>query len=469
MSPPKMSPPEHNKLESGGNSAPPIAHEQEKERAMIWGITLLRVRWIAILGQAITVLWCAFVLHLDFPFLACVLCIACSAFLNLYVFLTQRSKILNTKQITGFLSFDLIQLCALLALTGGLMNPFALLLLAPLVIGASLLPHRAILGLSLLAIGGIITLLCFAHPLPAQDPHRLDAQAWFIWTHTIPPLFTLGQASAFMIAIIFFTFYVWQTTREAGRTTKALAQATARLERQKQLAALGAQAASAAHELGSPLNTIFLIATECAKNLDHNDPLYPDIDLLLSQTERCRDILMHLTQNHNKTHEAHETHEKHKTHACHDPIPLDALITLIAEPYRVENPDIRILITPHPPADSPNMPRLSFTPEFNHALGHILQNAIQFATQIVTITLTWDQTHFTLCIHDDGKGFSKNALKKIGQPYFSERHLNPLKENKKHMGLGLFIAQTTLELQNAQIHFTNAPTGGAQVTITTPL
>ena len=220
------------------------------------------------------------------------------------------------------------------------------------------------------------------------------------------------------------------------------------LAREQRISAVGALAAAAAHQLGSPLATIAVVARELVRDLSHDSPYAEDAQLLLSQSERCRTILAELS------------HQRDGEEAGHFArLPVSALVEAAGEPHR--DPRVALAFATVPPAaGAPAEPLVSPSPEIMHGLGNLIQNAAQFARREVAITTSWSAATVTVEIIDDGPGFSQQVLGRIGEPYISGRG-----GETQHMGLGIFIAQSLLERTGARLAFANAPDGGAEVTV----
>lgn len=253
--------------------------------------TLVTIRWIAVAGQAVTLVTVHFVLGYRLPLLPAFGVVACSALLNIFLILhRQAATRLSERDAALYLGYDTLQLAALLYLTGGLQNPFAILILAPITVAATILSQRPVIGLSGLAVAAITALAIWHMPLP--------------WPGGQPPVFPLplvfGTWTALTLATLFIALYTWSVAQEARRLRDAVAATQLALAREQQVSAVGSLAAAAAHELGSPLATIAVVAKELARELPSDSPYAEDAALLVSQSERCRKILAQLTQQHDE-------------------------------------------------------------------------------------------------------------------------------------------------------------------------
>ena len=411
--------------------------------------TLVSLRWMAIGGQliALAVVWLA--LDFDFPILACLTFIGISAVLNTLIML--RAPL--DRRITNFeagtqLFFDILQISALLFLTGGMKNPFALLLLAPVVVAVKTL-HRGVFAGLAGAVGFLSFVLLFYHrPLPWYPGQTLD----------LPNIYLYGFWIALLVGMMFTSMYTWQATSQTRRMTEAFAASEAILSHEKKLAALGGMAAAAAHELGTPLATIQVVAKEIAREAENNSELKEDADLLLSQAIRCRDILKQLGDRGDSGDEVH------------DRLDISALIREITEPFIGFGPEIITRLTP--PTENADIPILKRQQEFVYGLTNIVENAVDFAKKEVHVKATWNETHIAIEVVDDGPGFNASVLQKLGEPYISLRQSQKPGDSNLSgggMGLGVFIAKTLIERLGGSVSFENRKkAAGAKVNLIWP-
>lgn len=436
-------------------SAPPTADTSVQRRLLptdrVSLRTLILIRWIAVAGQLATVLIVHYGLSFHLPIAPAVAVIAVSALLNLAATMQARFRLrLDDRDAALYLGYDLIQIAVLLALTGGLLNPFSVMLLAPLTVSASILSRVSTIittGLTILCA----TALAFWHyPLPGE-------------VASLPAIYKVGIWIALVSSALFIAAYVWKVADETRRLGDALGASQMALAREQRVSALGALAAAAAHELGSPLGTIAVVAREMEREAPPDSPLAEDIALLRSQSERCRTILAELARR-------PET-------GGGDPyelLPLDALVETAARPHR--RPDVALDIDlglghgPETGTSTDERPPVTRrTPELVHGLGNLLQNALQFARSRVSVVGEWSDRTVTLTIADDGPGFPPGLLARLGEPYLSSRDGGRGRgPDSQHMGLGVFIAVTLLAHGGAQVAFANGPDGGAEVTVTWP-
>ncbi|HXQ52606.1 MAG TPA: ActS/PrrB/RegB family redox-sensitive histidine kinase [Stellaceae bacterium] len=405
--------------------------------------TLVLIRWVAVSGQAATVLVVHYGFHLEFSTVGALAAVAISAALNIVATLSHRSGLrLGDREAFNYLAYDTLQLGVLLFLTGGLQNPFAILMLAPVTVSATILSRASVIGLSVITVA-VLSLLALVHlPLPALPGMSLEPL----------PLYVLGMWTALVSSTVFIAGYNWSVAEEARRMRDAFAATQLALAREQRVSAVGGLAAAAAHELGSPLATIAVVTKELVRDLPADSPYAEDAQLLLSQSERCRTILAELT----RRRDGEDGSEL-------DPLPVSALVEAAGEPHRRAGIAVTYRTAPgrdgagHP-FDEPRVPP---SPEIMHGLGNLLQNAVQFAEREVAVTTSWNEDMVAVDILDDGPGFPQQVLARIGEPYISGRG----SEAQQHMGLGIFIAQSLLERTGARLDFANLAEGGAEVVV----
>jgi two-component system sensor histidine kinase RegB len=433
--------PSYGAMESALTAAPPAAARPVgaplvATRGRVRLRTLLVIRWVGIAGQAAALMIVHYGLGYPLPIAWAGAVVGASAALNLWLMGQRRgSALLSDRTAAIQLGYDMLQLAALLYLTGGLGNPFAILILAPVIVSATVLSRRSTVSLSLLALAGIVLLARFHMPLPwPNENFRLE------------PVFILGLALALALSVLFIAAYVLSVAEEARRLSDALSATQMALDRERQLSAVGALAAAAAHELGTPLGTIALVAHEIARDLPKDSALATDVELLLSESRRCKKILAELAARPDTDNQPF------------GPLPVGALIEAAAIPYR--RPEIGFRIE-----GQGELPSLPASPELSHGLGTLLQNAFEFARHEVVVKLAADEREFKVTISDDGPGFDTALLDQLGEPYVS-RGNEGRKSQGEHMGLGVFIAVTLLSRTGADLHFGNRPAGGGEVVLT---
>ncbi|MFA6964197.1 ActS/PrrB/RegB family redox-sensitive histidine kinase [Bosea sp. (in: a-proteobacteria)] len=404
--------------------------------------TLVRLRWLAIAGQSLAVAGVHFGLGFPLPFGWCFTAIAVSSWLNIALRIRfPLSHRLHAGPATALLAFDIIQLAALLYLTGGLQNPFSILFLAPVMISATALPPQRTLVLGVLAIA-LATLVSIVHlPLPWAGPDR----------PVLPPSYQIGSWAALVLGLGFTGIYAWRVAKEARDLSDALAATELVLAREQHLSQLDGLAAAAAHELGTPLATIALVARELSRLAPPEGEMAEDITLLREQVERCRSILGKLAS------------LQDDDAGPLDQLSLRLLIEEAAGPQRPFGVPFEIVMRGEKPE-----PVCRRNPGMIYGLGNIVDNAVDFARSTVAITAQWDQAHVMLTIADDGPGFPPDVLLRAGDPYLT--HGANESRAGGGLGLGLFIAKTLLERGGALMEFSNlaAPASGASVRMTWP-
>lgn len=394
--------------------------------------TILRLRWLAVLGQLAAIFIVAQGLEFDVPILPCVAVIGFSAVLNLslQIAFNPRQQLQPIWAAT-LLALNIAELAVLLFFTGGLQNPFSFLFLAPVLISATALTTRLTLALGLLAIA-CATALGFVHmPLPWNSDEPL----------ALPPIYMTAVWLSIVLAIGVTSLYTFQVTDEASKLSDALAATELVLAREQHLTQLDGLAAAAAHELGTPLATIFLISRELEKTVDPSNPLAAELKTLSEQSKRCRDILAKLTQ-------------LSSSGAPFDQMRLSTLIEESVAPHR----DFGIAIKVRIAVAGTSEPVVKRNPAILYGVGNILENAVDFAREAVEVNAWWNADTVEIVISDDGPGIAPDMLKRIGEPYLSRRpSIEEAQSQHGGLGLGIFIARTLLERTGAKIAFTNRP------------
>ncbi|MGH6867104.1 MAG: ActS/PrrB/RegB family redox-sensitive histidine kinase [Methyloceanibacter sp.] len=419
--------------------------------------TIVRLRWLAVFGQSLTVVGAYWVLGIDLPIGGCLAVIAMSAWLNVVLRIRYpASRRLKSRSAFFMLGYDILQLAVLLYLTGGLENPFAFLLIAPVTVSASTLPIGITAPLGALAIAAATLLTSFHHPLP-----------WFHHTNLLLPFpYVMGVWASLVSGILFIGFYSWRTAEEGRRMAEALAAAEMVLAREQKLSALDGLAAAAAHGLGTPLATIAVVTKELLRDAKESDPHYEDLLLLRAQAERCREILAELAG------------RGEQLDIIVSRLPVSHLLDEVVTPHRLVAVPIEVKCSPAPgvPADSPGArePVTQRNPGVIHGLGNIVENAVDFAGSKVEVDAHWSADEVRIVIADDGSGFPPNVLEQLGEPFVTTRAGESWDESApdEHvgMGLGFFIAKTLLERSGARLELANKPQphGGAVVTVIWP-
>ncbi|MDF1792945.1 MAG: ActS/PrrB/RegB family redox-sensitive histidine kinase [Thalassobaculaceae bacterium] len=408
--------------------------------------TLVVIRWVALAGQVAALVMVAFGLGSPVPMAPSLGVVAASALLNLRLQMRRDGRErLRESEAAFYLAFDIMQLAVLLYLTGGLENPFALMMLAPVTVSATILGRKSTINLCLLALVSATVLTVTHLPLP-----------WIEAGFSLPDLYVTGIWCALVIALIFNAAYAWWVAEEARQLSTALAATQQALAREQRMAAMGGIAAAAAHELGSPLATIAVVARELARELPKGSDLSEDAQLLLSESQRCRDILASLGRD--PTPDAGQPFSA---------VPIDLLIEQAAAPHQRDDVAVIVEVQDRDGSGdtglSGDVPTVKPSPELLHGIGAFIQNAVQFATATVEVAILVEPRTLTVTIEDDGPGFPITLLTRLGEPYVSGRG-----NRDGHMGLGVFIAMTLLGRTGAVVEFANRREGGAQIIIRWP-
>ena len=392
---------------------------------------LIKIRWIAIIGQILTIFLVNYFFSISIPIFQCLFVVLLSVIVNFFSYFIQRkNNKISDKQAFFFLLFDTSQLGLLLFLTGGILNPFSILILAPVIISASYLQALWTVFLSSFSIILILTINFNFIPLNWN-------QAIFI-----PKIYNNGLVIALIITIIFIAVYAYLFASSSRKILQALSETKLQLSNQKKITEVGSLSAAAVHELSTPLNTIFLVLNDFLKDkiLLKNKRLLRDVELLKSQAERCREILLRLSKNPYNLKD--NFFEKIK------------LIDIIKLNFDKFNSVKKLNISNHL---SEKEVEILYKDEMMYALGNIIQNSIIYSKEMVNIEITLHKDDLLLKIFDDGPGFPREILDKLGEPYVSK--------NKKGMGLGIFIAKNLIENMNGKTLFYNSDDGYAVVEI----
>ncbi len=392
--------------------------------------TLILIRWVAIVGQAFTIALVHFSLGFRLPLWSLFAAVGLSALINLGLSLRfAPATRLTERSAALLLAYDILQLAFLLALTGGLQNPFSILLIVPITLAATTLSLRTTVVLSLVVIALASLLALFPSDLP-----------WHQGTFQLPALYVGGLWLALVLSTALIAGYAWRIADEARRLSNALAATQMALAREQELSALGGLAAAAAHDLGSPLATIAVTACELAHAVPDDSPLAEDVAELVSQSRRCREILKSLGQRADC--EALRPFTR---------VPLSALLATIAESHA--RPETQLDVAVERLTAEYAEPQLIPTAELKHAFANLIDNALRFARQRVRIVVRLGADVVEVAIEDDGPGFLPEVLELLGEPYISTS------QRSEGLGLGVFIAETLLARTGATLQFANLPQG----------
>ena len=392
---------------------------------------LIKIRWIAIFGQCLAIFFVSLIIKIQIPFFETLLIILLSVIVNVYSYYEERKNksISNTKAFS-FLLFDTLQLGFLLFLTGGIINPFSILILAPVITSASYLPALMTVILSSISIIIIVLLNFYFIPLNLGSKFYL------------PEIYSFGLVASLIITVIFIAIYAYLFASSSRKISNALSVSKLQILNQKKMTEVGSLSAAAAHELGTPLNTIFLILNDLLKEkkLIEDKNLVKDIILLKSQAERCKEILQRFSKNPLKLKD--KFLEKVK---------VSDLIKINFEKF---NKNKKLILKIQPPNDEPE---ITYKDEIMYALGNIIQNAITYSINTIHVEVNYLKPSLKINIADDGNGFSKDIIDKLGEPYISK--------NSQGMGLGIFISKNLIENMGGKLSFYNSNGNKAVVEI----
>lgn len=400
--------------------------------------TLINLRWLAIVGQTVSVMIVALAFKFPLPLLSCLIVIGMSVVLNVWMALQLRAGQRLTDRLASLqLGFDCLQLGALLWLTGGLENPFSLLLLAPVSVSATTMRQSSTMWLAIL-VCGIASILAIWHlPLPWQPLKPLEFDT----------LYLAGVWVSILLGVAFIATYTNRVAHEARQLADALTATELTLSRQQQLSALDGLAAAAAHELGTPLSTIALAAKEMRTDIA-GGPAAEDLELIIAQAARCRAILAKL---------------RNLDEGGNDPFDMISLIDLVREVAKpLEAADKIIRISVDGATTQPTMVRRNVGLMFG--LGNIIENAVRFARGSVEVEVYWQGKEMRITVTDDGPGFPPDLLAHLGEPYLNGHHrYDTNQDGETGLGLGVFIAKTLLERTGARLRFANRRASGHAV------
>ena len=392
---------------------------------------LIKIRWIAIFGQILAIFFVSYIIKIEIPLIETLLIILLSVAVNFYSFFEERkNKSISNIKAFSFLLFDTLQLGILLFLTGGIVNPFSILILAPVITSASYLPAVMTVILSSISIIIIILLNFYFIPL------NLGSEFY------LPQIYNFGLVASLIITVIFIAIYAYLFASSSRKISNALSVSRLQILNQKKITEVGSLSAAAAHELGTPLNTIFLILNDLSKEkkLIEDKNIVKDIKSLKSQAERCKEILQRLSTNQLKLKD--KFLEKVK------------ITDLIKINFEKFNTNKKINIKKNLSTDEPE---IIYKDEIMYALGNIVQNAIFYSKEYVSAELNYNNNNVMIKITDDGDGFSKDIVDKLGEPYVSKNNLG--------MGLGIFISKNLIENMGGNLNFYNSKDNHAVVEI----
>jgi len=392
---------------------------------------LIKIRWIAIIGQFFAILIVYFLFKINILILESLVVVIFSVVVNLFTyFLQKQDNKISDRLAFLFLLYDTCQLGILLYLTGGIFNPFCILIIAPVIISASYLPVFWTVILSLFSIILILFINFIYIPIDWQR------------TFLTPNIYKQGLVFALIITIIFIAVYSYLFASSSRKISAALSEIKLQLSNQKKITEIGSLSAAAVHELSTPLNTIFLILNDFQKNkkLIKDSDILKDIELLKSQAERCKEILLKLSKNPQNLRDIFLKKTK-----------ITDLIKINFEKFN-SNKKLKVINS-----NKNEELEIIFKDEIMYALGNLIQNSVIYSKKMITVKTDFDQTHYKIQISDDGTGFPKDILDRLGEPYVSK--------NSQGMGLGIFISKNLIENLGGTILFYNSKENNAIVEI----
>ena len=400
--------------------------------------TLVILRWLALIGQYLTVGIVYFILKFELTFFYCSLVILLGILTNCYLQFGFKKNQLNNFTSTFFLFYDLIQLSVLLYLTGGITNPFTILLIVPAIVSSTFLTLRSTINLTFVTIIILIVLTIYHLPLPHSGDLHFH----------VPDSYLYAIPTAIIIGLIFLTYFGVRFGMESRKRTEALNKLELILAKEHELESIGLQAAAAAHSLGTPLSTINVVAKELEKEIGKNPQYSKDISLLLSQTKRCSDILKNLSK------------DQLKDDNFLSNIKIGDLLSEVVRSFSEISEKKILLIDIQNELD----PHIERTLEITYGLRNFIGNAVKYSQSIVEINLISNDTITEVVVSDDGPGFSEDVVDVLGEPYI--RSKNKIISSKSGLGLGTFIGKTLLERMKANVYFSrSSKLNGASVKI----
>jgi len=409
-----------------------------KENLNLDKSTLTILRYIAIIGQFIAINIVYFYLSLPFPIELSYLIILIGLLTNIYLQFGVKINQLKDLYAALFLIYDLIQLSFLLYLTGGIFNPFSFLLIVPAIVSSTFLSMGTTIILGFVTSLLLLVISFFYLPLPGEDMNLLH----------FPDFYKIGIIISILIGLMFLSYFGIRFAGETKKRSEALNKLQEVIAKEYELESLGGQAAAAAHSLGTPLATIAVVAKELKKEIGDNKDISKDIDLLISQTKRCSEILKKISK------------KQIEEDIFLSSIKLEDLLEEIIDSFKeTSSKKIDLILD-----DDNNKINIERTPEIIYGLRNFIGNAVKFSKSKVKISLKSDPNKIEIKINDDGPGIPDDIIKKIGEPYIKSKSIE-LSSNSG-LGLGTFLGKTLLERQGANLSFRrNNDLGGALVII----
>ena len=399
--------------------------------------TVVILRWIALIGQLITIYVVHFLLELNLPIILCSITIFCGGLTNIFIQFTFKKNQLSNIESTILLFYDVIQLAVLIYLTGGVTNPFVIFLVVPAIVSSTLLNLTSTFFLSFITIITLVLLTFNYFPLPSEGNIHFHVPDYYLYS--IP--------TSLIIVLIFLNYFGFRFGHEARKRSEALNRLESVLAKEQELDSIGHQAAAAAHSLGTPLSTITVIAKELKKEIKNNPKYSDDVDVILSEVKRCGDILKKLSR------------REIVDDIYVSNIALEDLLFEIKNSFEeISEKKIELYF------DKKNKKTpIKRSPELTYGIRNFVGNAIKFSKKNVFINLINNKDEIKIKITDDGPGFPNDVFQIIGEPYIASK--TKKFKNKSGLGLGTFIGKTLLERKKAIIEFSNLEKGGASVEI----
>ena len=399
--------------------------------------TVVILRWIALIGQLITIYVVHFLLELNLPIILCSITIFCGGLTNIFIQFTFKKNQLSNIESTILLFYDVIQLAVLIYLTGGVTNPFVIFLVVPAIVSSTLLNLTSTFFLSFITIITLVLLTFNYFPLPSEGNIHFHVPDYYLYS--IP--------TSLIIVLIFLNYFGFRFGHEARKRSEALNRLESVLAKEQELDSIGHQAAAAAHSLGTPLSTITVIAKELKKEIKNNPKYSEDVDMILSEVKRCGDILKKLSR------------REIVDDIYVSNVALEDLLFEIKNSFEeISEKSIELYF------DKKNKKTpIKRSPELTYGIRNFVGNAVKFSKKNVFINLITNKDEIKIKITDDGPGFPNDVFQIIGEPYIASK--TKKFKNKSGLGLGTFIGKTLLERKKAIIEFSNLEKGGASVEI----
>jgi len=400
--------------------------------------TLLILRWIALLGQFFAIVLVKFIFNFKLELLLCLLIIAIGVLSNFYLKFKIKEKQLDNYTSTIFLFYDLLQLAILLYLTGGITNPFTILLIIPAIVSSTFLTLRSTINLSIITILALVIITIDHYPLPHTGDLHFHVPNYYLYA--IP--------TAVIVGLVFLTYFGARFGSESRKRTEALNKLELILAKEHELESIGERAAAAAHSLGTPLSTIAVITKELQKEIGDNPKYSKDINLLLSETRRCSEILKNISQ------------DKLEEDNFLSNVKINDLLNGIVGSFReISEKKLSLIVE-----NNELNPKVQRTLEITYGLRNFIGNAVKYSNSFVDIILESNEKITEIKICDDGPGFSEDIFNVLGEPYI--RSENKIINSKSGLGLGTFIGKTLLERMKATVKFSRySKTKGAMVIV----